>query len=97
MSPKKQSALYQWEQEMIDAYYDYQWHLALDPLYEQSQRWKAGELTHNDMDNTIHKTHKSCRDVYNLFTTKRDLLVRIIQFNEDWFPQWAQGHPQPSE
>jgi hypothetical protein len=50
MSPKKRSTLHQWEQEMIDGYYDYQWHLALDPLYDKFQRWKADELSHNDMD-----------------------------------------------
>jgi hypothetical protein len=32
MSPKKRSPLHQWEQEMIDAFYDYQWRLTLDPL-----------------------------------------------------------------
>ncbi len=38
---KKRSPLHQWEQEMIDAYYDHQWRLTLDPLYEKFQRWKA--------------------------------------------------------
>ena len=97
MTAKKRSPLHQWEQDMIDAYYDYQWQLTLDPLYEQFQSWKAGELSHDEMDQAIHKTHKSCQDVYNLFTAKRDLLVRIIQFNGDWFPQWIKDHPKPRE
>ena len=37
MTARKRSPLYQWEQELIDAFYDYQWHLVLDPLYEQFQ------------------------------------------------------------
>ena len=82
---------------MIDAYYDYQWRLTLDPLYDKFQQWKAGELSHDEMDQAVHQTHKSCQDVYNLFTTKRDLLVRIIEFNQVWFLQWAQGHPKPEE
>ena len=95
MSAKKRSPLYQWEQEMIDAFHDDQWHLVLDPLYEQFQRWKAGEVSHLEMDEAIHKTHKACQQVYSLFTTKRDFLVSIIQFNEDWFPEWVKEHPRP--
>jgi len=97
MNAKKHSPLYQWEQEMIDAYYNDQWHQTLDPLYNKFQLWKAGELSHNEMDEAIHKTHKSCQEVYSLFTTNRNLLVRIIQFNEDWFSQWAKDHPKPAE
>ncbi len=61
MSAKKRSPLYQWEQEMIDAYHDYKWRQALDPLYDQFQCWKAGKLTHDEMDNAIHQTHKDCQ------------------------------------
>lgn len=55
-------------------------------LYEQFQRWKVGELSHLEIDEAIHKTHKACQKVYSLFTGKRDFLVSVIQFNEDWFP-----------
>lgn len=61
MTPKKRSPLYQREQETIDAFHGYQWHLVLDPLYEQFQRWKAGEVSHLEMDEAIHKTHKACQ------------------------------------
>ncbi len=94
---KKRSPLHQWEQEMMDAYYDYEWRLTLDPLYDKFQSWKVGELSHSDMDEAIHQAHKSCQSVYALFTTKRDLLVRIIQLNEDWFPGWAKDHPRPKD
>ena len=97
MAPKKRSPLYQWEQEMIDAFHfhDYQWRLALDPLYEQFQRWKAGKISHLEMDEAIHKTHKECQQVYSLFTSSQDFLVKVIQFNEDWFPHWVKDHPKP--
>jgi hypothetical protein len=95
MTSKKRSPLYEWEQEMIDAYYDHQWHLVLDPLYEQFQRWKAGEASHEEMNKAIHKTHKTCQQVYSLFTNNRDFLVKVIQFNEDWFPGWVKAHPKP--
>ena len=65
MTTKKLSPLYHWEQEMIDAYYDYQWHQVLDPLYEKFQQWQAGNFSHDEMDGAIHTTHRSC----GMFTT----------------------------
>lgn len=50
---KKRSPLRQWEQEMLDAYCDHQWRLTLDPLYDKFQQWKAGKLSHNEMDDTF--------------------------------------------
>jgi len=97
MTAKKHSPLYQWEQEMLDAFHDYQWHLVLDPLYEKFQHWKAGELSHEELDEAIHKTHKDCQKVYSLFTNNHDFLVSAIQVNEDWFPKWVNDHPKPGE
>jgi len=50
MSAKKRPPLHWWEQEMIDDYYDYQWHVALDPLYNKFQSWKAGEVAHTEIE-----------------------------------------------
>ncbi len=97
MNAKKRSPRDQGEKEMIDAFYDYQWHLVLDPLYELFQRWKAGDLSHAEMGEAIHKTHKEGQEIYRLFTNKRDFLVRVIQLNADWFPEWAKDHPTPME
>jgi hypothetical protein len=54
---------------VIDAFYDYQWHLVHNPLYEQFQRWRAGEVSHLEIDEAIHKMHKACQKVYGLFTS----------------------------
>ncbi len=48
------------------------------------------------MDTAIHETRKACQKVYSLFTGRRDFLVDVIQFNEDWFSQWVKGHPEPA-
>jgi hypothetical protein len=60
---------------MIDASHIYrrsssvdQLHLALDPIHQQLQRWKAVEISHLGMDEAIHKMHKACQHVYSLFT-----------------------------
>ncbi len=98
MSGKKrsQSPEYLWEQSLIDAYYDYRWHLVLDPLYEKFKRWDAGELDHDDMDKAIHETHKLTQELFGVFTMKRDFLVRAIQYNEEWYKPWVKENPPPS-
>ena len=97
MSRKKrrQTPEWQWEQALIDAYYDYRWHQVLDPLYEKFQQWKAGQLTHADMDQAIHETHKQNQDLYKFFTNKRASLVRMIQLDREWFETWVADHPPP--
>ncbi len=97
MSAKKRTSTpeYQWEQALLDAYYDYRWHEVLDPLYNKFQRWKAGELEHDDMDHAIHQTHKETRQLYGIFLQKREVLVRAIQFNREWFPAWVKDNPPP--
>jgi hypothetical protein len=87
--------VWQWEQALIDAYYDYRWREILDPLYEKFQRWKAGELSHDDMDAAIHQTHKQTRKLYTLFSESRSFLVRLIQWDAAWFDEWVIHHPPP--
>jgi len=85
----------QWEQALTDAYCDYRYHQVLDPLYDQFQRWKAGEFSHADIDKAIHLTHKKNQELYRLFTERRDYLVKLIQFDEEWFGEWVKDHPPP--
>ncbi len=86
---------YQWEQSLLAAYYDSRWRQVLDPLYDKFQRWKAGELDHAEMDKAIHQTHKQTQESYGVFTLKREIMVRAIQLNEDWFQDWVGANPTP--
>ena len=63
---------------------------------QKFQQWKAGELDHLDMDEAIHQTHQQNQEVYGFFTLKRELLVRAIQLNEDWFQTWVKDNPPPA-
>ncbi len=92
---RRRSPQRQWEQALIDAYYDHRWRQVLDPLYDKFQRWKAGDLTHDDIDHAIHQTHRQTQQLFSLFTTKRDLLARMIQMDTDWFETWTRDHPPP--
>jgi hypothetical protein len=87
----------EWEQALIDAYHDYRWRQVLQPLYDDFQRWAAGELKHDDMNEAIHAVHKKNQGLYSLFTERRSWLVRAIQMDEDWFQEWVKDHPAPSQ
>ncbi len=93
--PKRMTPQREWEQQLVDAYYDHRWKEVLEPLYEDFQRWKAGELTHADMDQAIHQTHKKTQELYGLFSEKREWLARTIQMDGDWFDAWLPDHPAP--
>ena len=96
MSRKKRKTLeWQWEQALIDDYYDHRWRQVLDPLYDKFQSWKAGELTHHDMDQAIHETHKQNQELYKLFRESRSFLVGLIQWDREWFEGWVADHPPP--
>ena len=98
MSRKKrrETPEWQWEQALLDDYYDHRWHQVLNPLYEKFQRWAAGELTHDDMDQAIHETHKENQHLYSLFGQGRSFLVGTIQWDEAWFEEWVVDHPPPA-
>jgi hypothetical protein len=91
----RKSSQRQWEQALIDDYYDYRWREILEPLYEKFQRWEAGELDHADMDRAIHETHKQTQKVYSLFMERRSWLVGMIQWDREWFEAWVKDHEPP--
>lgn len=88
---------WQWEQALIDAYSDYRWREVFDELHAQLHRWERGEITHDEMDNVVHETHKQTQETYKaLYYPKRDELILYSQFNEAWFTQWVADHPPPA-
>lgn len=98
MAHKKrtQTPEYQWEQALIDAYYDYRWREVLEPLAAQFESWKLGEMNHEQISGVIHQTHKQTQGVFSVFTLKREILVCAIQLNEEWFHAWVKGNPPPA-
>src|SRR5260370_386457 len=88
----------QWEQALIDAYYDYRWRAVFDALHEQLHRWERGELTHDEMDNEVHNAHKQTQETFRFFSSpKRDELILYIGFDEEWFEPWLVAHPSPPD
>lgn len=93
--PKRKSPEREWQQQLIDDYYDYRWKQLLEPLYEDFQRWKAGERSHAEMDQAIHAAHKESQHLYSLFSEGRESLASMIQMDRDWFEPWLAVHSAP--
>jgi len=85
-----------WEQALIDAYYDYRWHQVLDPLDTAVKRWEAGELDHVDLARAAGRVCKGASPIDYLFNEKREMLVRMIEFDEEWSGPWISAHPRPA-
>ncbi len=92
-----QTPEWQWEQALIDAYYDHRWRQLLEPLCETFQRWKAGELTHADVDRAMEEAYKEKCWISNLFAQRRDRTVALIQWwDREWFEAWVEKYRPPS-
>ena len=92
---KRRTPEWEWEQSLIDDYYDYRWWQLLEPLYQKFQIWKRGQLDHEEVSLAIHKTNKATRALHTFFEERRDLLVSLIQLDKDWFGEWLKSHPAP--
>ncbi len=84
-----------WEQALIDAYDDYRWHQVLDPLAVAVRRWEAGELDHVDLARAAERVRKGMSPIDDIFSEKREMLVRMIEFDEEWSAPWIAAHPRP--
>jgi hypothetical protein len=85
-----------WEQSLIDAYLDNYWRQVLQPLYDDFQRWHAGELTNDDLAQAIQRTYRQCQKVTDLRAHSPESLVGIIQFDDQWLVSWLKEHPKPT-
>ena len=85
-----------WEEALIEDYYDHRWRQLLEDHCEKLQRWKAGELTYDEMDQYIEEVHQQICETRSLFKQRRDRLVSLIQWwDRDWFLAWLEDHRLP--
>jgi hypothetical protein len=91
MSPKD------WEHDLADAYCSYRWHQLLEPLCGTFQAWKAGKLTHEEVDRALEEAYKNKCALNNLFCQRVDRVVNLIQWwDREWFEAWVEEHRPPS-
>ncbi len=90
------SPAFKWEQALIDDYRDYRWKKALEPLCDKMQRWKEGEVSHEEMDQFMEQVHQQIWEMRNIFHQRRDRLVNLIQWwDREWFLKWVMEYTPP--
>jgi hypothetical protein len=86
-----------WEEALTDAYWDYRWRKLMDPLCDAFQRWKAGELSHEDVNDAIDEAYKEKCLVNNLLGYRPDRAAAVIQWwDREWFLTWIEEHRPPA-
>jgi len=68
------------EREFIAAYYDKRMRALLDPLYDDFQKGKRGDLSHDELSDRIHQFHTENQKVYNLFCQNREFVLKLIEW-----------------
>jgi hypothetical protein len=92
MTPKN------WQEALTDAYWDYRWKKIMEPLCETFQRWKAGELTHQDVDAAIDHAYKEKTTVNSLLSYRPDRAAAVIQWwDQEWFLTWIEENRPPPD
>jgi hypothetical protein len=92
MSPKS------WQETLTDAYWDYRWRKIMDPLCDTFQRWKAGELDHEDVDKAIDTAYKEKCMVNNLLAYRPDRAAAVIQWwDRELFLTWIEENRPPAD
>jgi hypothetical protein len=98
---KRGTPQWNWEQALIDDYYDHMWREALDPLHDTMHKWlerdRGSDNGNIDIDKSVHETHKASRKIFNLFTEKRRFVVITIQMDHKWFEKWVADNPPPPD
>ncbi|HWE62782.1 MAG TPA: hypothetical protein VHB98_13795 [Chloroflexota bacterium] len=84
------------EQALIDAYYAHRWREVLSPLATALHAWEAGEGDPADVAHEAARLHKQASALEDLFTQKREYIVRLIEFDQDWSLPWLAAHPRPA-
>ena len=87
-----------WEQALTDAYWDFRWRKIMEPLCETFQRWKAGEIGHEDVKDAIDEAYKEKCLVNNLLTYRADRAAAVIQWwDREWFLNWIEENRPPAD
>jgi len=67
------------ERKFIATYYDKRMRELLDPLYDDFQKWKRGDLSHEELSDRIHELHKGIKKGNSLLCQNREFLLNLIE------------------
>jgi hypothetical protein len=87
MSPKD------WEQTLTEAYWDHRWRQIMDPLCDAFQKWKAGELSHEEVNRAIDRAYEEKTAINSLLKQRQDRAAGLIRcWDPEWFNKWIEEH-----
>ncbi|MGD2105107.1 MAG: hypothetical protein PVJ55_08365 [Anaerolineae bacterium] len=93
MTETDHKAKAEWEAALIADYYDYRWRKIMEPLCDKMQRWKDGNLSHGEIEQTLEVAHDEICEARSLFRQRRDRLVNLIRhWDREWFERWVEDH-----
>ncbi|MDQ2831338.1 MAG: hypothetical protein M3Y74_20105 [Chloroflexota bacterium] len=52
-------------------------------------------MDHVDLARAAGRVHKGMSPIDDIFSEKREMLVRMIEFDEEWSGSWIAAHPRP--
>ena len=72
MTESSQESAQWWEEKLVDDYRNYRWGELMEPVCEKMQKWKAGEFTHEEMDQALEECHQQVCELRNLLNQRQD-------------------------
>ncbi|KXB00460.1 hypothetical protein AKJ41_04045 [candidate division MSBL1 archaeon SCGC-AAA259O05] len=69
--------------KIIEEYYNMKMKQALEPLYQNFQKWDKGEIDHSEISEAIHECQKEIQKIHSIFNSGTDFLMKLIEANDD--------------
>lgn len=63
------------DREIVELYHQRVTEEALEPLYENFQKWKSGKLPYYELTEHIHEFHKLNQKIWSRFNTNDEFLI----------------------
>jgi len=87
-----------WEQALTEDYWDYRWRQIMEPLCDTFQKWKAGKLSHEAVDQAIDKAYQEKVGINSLLAQRQDRAAGLIRcWDPEWFQKWIAEHRPSAE
>ncbi len=87
-----------WEEKLTDDYWNYRWHKIMEPLCETFQAWKAGKVSHTEVDKAVDKAYQEKYAINSLLSQRPDRAAALIHWwDPEWFEAWIEKNRPPDD
>ncbi len=85
-----------WEDRLVADYREYRWRLLMEPMCQRMEKWKAGELTTEEMDRAFEECYRHITELRHILNQRTDRAALLIQvLDREWFEEWVKQHTPP--